>query len=130
MASMITEEQAKEMRRRYEAGETLREIAISYDSNYTTIRAHIVRVGGTMRGKGTRTGTMYKPVQNNSTMTELLTDILMHSCGQFSEAEKIEMNDGFQRYSIEAHCVGFEVNAKYHPDKDVWEIRDWTKRDI
>ena len=127
---IVSEDDAKEMRRRYEAGEDLREISVSYGINYTTVRDHIRKVGGVMRTRGNRTGTMYKPVQNDSKMSELLIDILMHSCGQFSEAEKIEFNDGFQRYTIDVHCVGFEVNAKYHPDKDVWEIRDWTKRDI
>lgn len=66
---------------------------------------------------------------DNGKLIELLVDILMHSCGQLSEAEKLEMNEGFQSYRIDVHCVTFLVNAKYHAEEDYWEVRDWTKQD-
>jgi hypothetical protein len=67
-------------------------------------------------------------------MAALLTDMLDHCCGLLGADEIDRFNDGYQRYSIDAHCVSFTINARRDSSKDfgdpsAWDIRDWSKED-
>jgi hypothetical protein len=49
----------------------------------------------------------------------LMNEILDNACSNPDED-----NPGFNKYTIETHCVGFDIIARKVNDQ--WEIKEWT----